>query len=255
MLKMGQYHEIGVQDGIEYDYYPTCFLVKPVGGTIRRQEEEIEQIRLFNLKEIPENLAFEHAIMIKDYKSTKVLLKIHKEIRECERCRLHGTRTNAVPGEGPINARILICGQAPGRTEDKEGRPFIGRAGKFLNELLDLIELERERLLITSLVKCFPPNNRPPRSDELKTCKPYLDEQIRTIKPEVVIALGNYAVQALLGKKVKVSKVHGKPQEKEKTIIFPTFHPAAAMRFPEIRSQMKKDFKRLEELLAYLNLT
>lgn len=254
LSKIGEYHEMGVQDGIEYDYYPTCFLVRSVKGKIRKQNEEIEQIKLFDLTEIPELLAFKHSTMIKDYIRTKEIIELDEEIRKCKKCRLHQTRINAVPGEGPANARIMICGQAPGRTEDKKGRPFVGRAGRFLNELLETIELKRELLFITSPIKCFPPSNRPPRSDELKACTPYLEQQISLIRPKIIIALGNFALQTLLGKRLAISHLHGQPQQRNGIVIFPTFHPAAALRFPKIKVLIKEDFKQLESLLPKLNL-
>ena len=246
--KIGEYHEIGVQDGIEYDYYPTCFLVKPISRRIKRQREEIEEIKLFDLKDIPKKLAFEHQSMINDYIQILEISRLDEEIRKCMKCRLYKIRINTVPGEGPANARIMICGQAPGRTEDKQGRPFVGMAGKFLDTLLSSIKLSRERIFITSPIKCFPPNNRPPKPDESKACKPYLEEQIRTIKPKIIIALGNHALQTLLDKKLTISKIHGEPQDRNGIIIFPTFHPAAAMRFPKIRALMEEDFKKLEKM-------
>jgi uracil-DNA glycosylase family 4 len=252
--KIGEYHEIGVQDGIEYDYFPACFLVKPTGGEIKRQVEEIEEIKLFDFRDVPAKLAFEHASMIKDYVQTREIAKINEEIRNCRKCRLYKTRINAVPGEGPVDAIMMICGQAPGRTEDREGRPFVGTAGKFLNELLKSIELDREKIFITSPIKCFPPNNRQPRSDELKACRPYLEKQIRIIKPKVIIGLGNCGLQSLLEKESTVSRLHGQPQEKNGIIIFPTFHPAAAMRFPKIKASMKKDFKKFKKLVIKTNL-
>lgn len=252
--KIGEYHESGVQDEIEYDYYPTCFLVKRVHGKIRRQEGEIERIKFFDLKEIPERLAFKHSVMVKDYLRTKGIMELDEKIRQCERCRLYKTRANAVPGEGPANAKIMICGQAPGRTEDDEGRPFVGRAGRLLNELLETIELEREMIFVTSPIKCFPPSNRPPKSDELKACTPYLDKQISIIRPKIIIALGNYALQTLLGKRPTISQLHGQPQKRNSIIVFPTFHPAAAIRFPKTKTLIEEDFKRLKNLLANLDL-
>jgi DNA polymerase len=252
--KIGEYHESGIQDGIEYDYYPTCFFVKRVEGKMRRQKGEIEQIKLFDLNEIPERLAFKHSAMIQDYLRTKGIIELDEEIRKCKKCRLHKTRTNAVPGEGPANAKIMICGQAPGRTEDEDGKPFMGRAGRFLNELLETIKLKRELLFITSPIKCFPPNNRPPKSDELKTCRPYLKKQISIVRPKIIIALGNYALQTLLGNKLTISQLHGRLQESNSIIIFPTFHPAAAIRFPKIKALTKEDFKQLKSLLTKLDL-
>lgn len=248
--KVGEYHEEGVQDDIEYDYYPACFLVEIVGGQIERQKKEIETIRFFSLEEIPEKLAFEHSKMIQDYVRLRELGKLAEEIRVCRKCRLHKNRTNAVPGEGPVTAEIMICGQAPGRREDKEGRPFVGAAGTFLTDLLESIELDRTTLFITSILKCFPPKNRPPRSDELETCRPYLDKQIRIIQPKMIVALGNYALRTLLDDKSPISEAHGIPQQRGDTIIFSTFHPAAAMRFPKIRAFIKEDFTKLRELTA-----
>ena len=247
--KIGEYHENGVQDGIEHNYYPTCFLVKPIGGEIKPRKGEIEQVKPFNQKSIPERLAFEHSSMIEDILRIKEMARLTEIVKKCRKCRLHKTRINAVPGEGPTDTKIVICGQAPGRREDEEGRPFVGAAGKFLNKLLDSIELKRERAFITSPVKCFPPKNRPPKPDELRTCKPYLEEQIRIVNPKIIIALGNTALQTLLECKLTVSQLHGESQQLDGIIVFPSFHPAAAMRFPKIKVLMEKDFKRLKILL------
>lgn len=122
-------------------------------------------------------------------------------------------------------------------------------AGNFLNDLLESIELDREALFITSPIKCFPPKNRSPRSDELETCRPFLDKQIRIIKPKIVVAMGNYALRTLLDDKLSISEVHGIPQKNEDMIIFPTFHPAAAMRFSKIRDLTMEDFNKLREFI------
>ena len=177
------------------------------------------------------------------------MTKLDEEIGKCTSCRLHKTRTNTVPGEGPVNAKIMICGQAPGRTEDQQGKPFVGMAGKFLDKSLRSIKLSREKIFITSPIKCFPPKNRPPKPDELKACKPFLEEQIKIIKPKIIIALGNYALQTLLNKEITISKLHGEPQEENNIFIFPTLHPSAAMRFPKYRALMEEDFQKLKDLL------
>jgi DNA polymerase len=249
IAKIGEYHEFGVNDGIEYDYYPTCFLVKPLGNKFVRQENEIDEIKIFDLSKVPKQLAFKHSTMIKDYLRYKELIDLDKEIKECQKCRLYKSRSNAVPGEGPYAAKIMIIGQAPGKTEDELGRPFVGRSGKLLDELLETIKLERNSVFITSSIKCFPPKNRSPKSDELKSCKPYLKKQIDLIKPKMIITLGNYALQTLLGKELKISQIHAKLQEFNNIRIFPTYHPAAAIRFPKIRTILKEDFKKLENLI------
>ena len=245
--KIGDYHEVGVQDGIKYDYSPTCYLVKPVGGHLVRQEEEIEELKLFDPPDIPLPLAFEHTYMIKDYLQLLEITRVSEDIQRCVKCQLHMTRLNAVPGEGPCNARILICGQAPGRTEDAQGRPFVGRAGHVLDELLDSIHLRRDEVFITSSVKCFPPRNRLPKPDEVRTCAPYLEAQLKIIAPQMIIALGNVALHTLLGSNVTISSSHGKPLQRHGVTIFPTFHPAAALRFSRIRALMEADFKQLEK--------
>lgn len=253
--KVGEYHEIGIHDAIEYDYHPTCFLVKLIGGRLQRQEAEIDSVRFFRFNDLPQDLAFDHATMIQDYMRLQELKQLAEEIRRCQRCRLHINRRNAVPGEGPVTAKILICGQAPGRTEDQTGRPFVGMAGKFLNQLLKSIDLDRTTLYITSPVKCFPPQNRPPRADERHACRAYLDQQIKLIQPKIIIALGNYALRTLLGRHLSISKVHGRPHWQGDTMIFPTFHPAAAMRFPKLRTAIIADFLTLRELIQSLVLS
>lgn len=250
--KIGEYHEKGVKDDIEYDYYPACFLAKNIGGQIERQKTEIESIRLFSFKEMPNELAFEHSAMIQDYMRLKEMEKLAEEIRICKKCRLHKNRTNAVPGEGPANAEIMICGQAPGRNEGREGRPFVGMAGNFLNGLLESIELDRKNIFITSPIKCFPPKNRPPRKDELEACRPYLEKQIKIVQPKIIIALGNYALKTLLDDELSISKIHGIQKKRQDITVFLTFHPAAAMRFPKINALIKEDFNKLRELVSNL---
>ena len=131
---------------------------------------------------------------------------------------------------------------------------IIGMAGRFLDTLLESIGIDRKALFITSPIKCFPPANRPPRSGELRMCIPYLEKQIRIVKPKVIIALGNYALRSLLDDRLPISKVHGIPQKREGIIIFPTFHPAAAMRFPRTRDLIKEDVNRLKGLLMKIDL-
>ncbi|UCH38039.1 MAG: NUDIX domain-containing protein [Candidatus Bathyarchaeota archaeon] len=252
--KVGEYRETGVHDSISYDYYPACFLVKPVGGQLRRQEAEIDSIQFFRLDKLPRDLAFDHATMIHDYRRLVALQDLATEICKCQRCRLHLQRMNAVPGEGPVTANIMICGQAPGHTENHTGRPFVGMAGQLLNQLLTSINLDRATLFITSSIKCFPPKNRPPRADEVRACRTYLSQQIRLIHPKIIIALGNYALRTLLDPHLSISKVHGRPYKQGDLIIFPMFHPAAALRFPKIRTAIKADFLKLQGHLRSLRL-
>jgi DNA polymerase len=179
------------------------------------------------------------------------LLKLEKRIKECRRCRLWRIRVNAVPGEGPSNAKIMFLGQNPGRNEDAQGKPFVGMSGKFFEKLLSQIGLERSEVFITGVVKCRTPKNRPPVKDEVEACKPFFLEQIEIIKPRLIVALGNVALKALFpNEKVSISKSHGKLMRKGQVTCFPTFHPAAGMRFPSIRRKMEEDFKKLEKLVS-----
>ncbi|MEM4389104.1 MAG: uracil-DNA glycosylase [Candidatus Micrarchaeia archaeon] len=173
----------------------------------------------------------------------KELAELAKQIRACRLCRLSKSRKNAVPGEGPADAKLFFVGQAPGRKEDESGKPFVGMAGKFLDKLLAKVGIARGEVFITSAVKCFPPKNRKPRADELAACLPYLKAQLEAINPRLIILLGEIAVTELLGK--KLSEVAGKVTKKEGRNFFATFHPAAGMRFPKIRKRMEEDFRKI----------
>jgi uracil-DNA glycosylase family 4 len=174
-----------------------------------------------------------------------------EQIRECLKCRLARGRTSAVPGEGPQNADIMFIGEAPGFHEDQQGRPFVGAAGQFLEELLASINLTRRDVYITNVLKCRPPNNRDPQPDELAACRPYLDAQIELIKPKIVVTLGRFSMQlAFTG--VTISRIHGMPKKMDGIVYFPLFHPAAALHQPRYRSFIEQDMLKLPNLLADL---
>jgi DNA polymerase len=179
----------------------------------------------------------------------KELEKLHQEIKNCKKCPLWKLRKNAVPGEGPANAKIFICGQAPGIEEDKTGRPFIGRAGNFLNELLKIAGIEREKVFITSPLKCLPqpPINRKPKKEEIEACSLYLKKQIEIINPEYFILLGEVAFSVFFPRE-KLSDYRGRWIEKDGKFYFPTYHPAAGLRFPGIRKILEEDFKKLRNI-------
>ncbi len=177
---------------------------------------------------------------------TEELQHIHHGIERCRKCRLYKNRRHAVPGEGDVSSRIMLIGEAPGEQEDINGRPFCGRAGKFLDEVLQIAGLSRRRLFITSCVKCRPPDNREPRDDEPATCiANWLKPQIELIQPAIVVLLGKVAVKNLSGMKGSMKELHGKTIDKDGRCYFLTYHPAAGMRFPEIRETMKNDFDAL----------
>ena len=172
------------------------------------------------------------------------LKKLNQKIRKCKKCLLWKFRKNTVPGEGPVSAKIIIIGQAPGAEEDKTGRPFVGRAGKFLNQLLKIAGIKREKVFITSPIKCFPPKNRKPTKEEIKTCLPYLKQQIEVINPRKIILLGGVAF-SLFFPKEKLNNFRGKIIKKDGKVYFPTYHPAAGLRFPRIKKILEKDFRHV----------
>ncbi len=201
-------------------------------------------------------MSFEFDNKTEDEKKRE-MQRIIDEISKCEKCELHKTRKKPVPGEGSITSRIMLIGEAPGRNEDEQGKPFVGQAGKFLNQLLKEAGIRREEVYITNIIKCRPPNNRDPTEKEIKSCSPYLDKQLNIIKPKAIITLGNYATKYILRKfKLKeesISKIHGKKYKINNLIfntkIMPSYHPAAALYNPNLKQTIIDDFKKIREEL------
>ena len=162
-------------------------------------------------------------------------------LQDCQRCQLSKGRSQVVFGTGNPQASIMFVGEAPGFYEDREGVPFVGAAGKLLTELLQSIGLERSDIYIANVIKCRPPNNRDPLPDEIATCKPFLIQQIELIQPKLVCTLGNFATQTLLERKVGITKVRGQVIRLEHFIVFPLFHPAAALHQGNLRVPLKED--------------
>ncbi len=176
------------------------------------------------------------------------LQAVHEKVNHCTRCPLHRGRTNAVPGSGPFDAEIMFIGEAPGFHEDQQGVPFVGRAGQFLNELLEKVGIDRQRVYITNVIKCRPPANRDPREEEVEACKAYLDRQIELIQPQVVVTLGRHSMARAFPNE-KISAVHGQPRSVDGQVYFPMYHPAAALHQPSLRPTVEADFEKLRELL------
>lgn len=172
------------------------------------------------------------------------LEKIATDVSGCPLCKLARTRKNAVPGEGQISAKIMFIGEAPGRSEDEKGKPFVGAAGRILDNLLKKAGIERSQVFITNIVKCRPPNNRVPEEDELIACRPYLDRQIALIKPKVICILGRTAYSSILGGS-SITASRGKIIERSGQKYFSTFHPAAVIYNKSLRSTLEADLKRL----------
>ena len=177
------------------------------------------------------------------------LQTVAAEVRVCPLCELSRTRTNAVPGDGADKARILLIGEGPGWNEDKQGLPFVGAAGKFLDELLGIAGLSRPDVFITNVVKCRPPGNRDPMPDEIAACAPYLDRQIALIDPEVVVTLGRFSMARWFPGE-RISKIHGTPKRDGKRLIVPMYHPAAALHQQALRGLIEADFAKLPAILA-----
>ena len=176
--------------------------------------------------------------------------QIATEVSACTRCTLHTTRNKSVPGEGPINAEILLIGEGPGQNEDNQGRPFIGAAGKFLSELLAQAGLKREDVWITNVVKCRPPGNRDPLPDELSACNEYLERQIAALDPKIIITLGRFSMGKYMPG-AKITKVHGEMQRHGDRFVIPMFHPAAALHQAALKPAILADFAKLPEMLAF----
>ncbi len=175
---------------------------------------------------------------------------LHRGIRRCRRCPLHETRTHAVPGEGPAEAAVVFVGEAPGVEEDRTGRPFTGRSGRVFDSLLEAGGLAREVVFVTSAVKCRPPGNRNPRAEELGTCRTaWLERQLDALRPSLIVTLGAVPLRQLTGKTRRMRDVHGRVRLNGGRRLLPTYHPAAAMRFPEIGARTRADFRRIGELL------
>ena len=171
-------------------------------------------------------------------------------IRNCTSCDLSSTRTNAVPGEGPVQPQVMLIGEGPGFHEDQQGRPFVGPSGKLLQELLSSINLLREEVYICNIIKCRPPNNRDPSLLKIEACRPYLDEQILLIDPRIIVTLGRYSMSYFFPGEI-ISKIHGIPRSWKSKTVVPMFHPAAALHQNKFRNQLQEDFQKLGRLLFY----
>jgi uracil-DNA glycosylase family 4 len=182
------------------------------------------------------------------------LAALAAEASGCTSCRLAQTRTQVVFGVGSPHADLMFVGEAPGFHEDKQGFPFVGQAGKLLDKLLAGIGLERSDVYIANTLKCRPPGNRDPNPDEKQACEPWLFRQIELIQPKVVATLGNHATKQLTGKDVGITRVHGREQEvaygSTRVLLYPLYHPAAALYTPAMLKVLEEDFRRLPEILG-----
>ena len=175
--------------------------------------------------------------------------KVAQEVSVCTKCDLHYSRKRAVPGEGPANADIVLIGEGPGFHENEQGRPFVGAAGRFLDELLESIHMKRSDVFITNIVKCRPPGNRDPQPEEIDTCNQYLERQIQAINPKVIVTLGRYSMGRFMPN-AKISDVHGQAMKVKGRLVVAMYHPAAALHQRSLKPTVEADFARLPELIA-----
>ena len=167
------------------------------------------------------------------------------EASDCTKCRLAGTRTQVVFGTGSPNADLMFVGEAPGRDEDLQGEPFVGRAGQLLTDIIKAMKLTRDDVYIANVIKCRPPENRNPEPDELDACRPYIRRQIEFIKPKVIVTLGKFALQSLTGKTYAVSAARGVWTQYEGIKVMPTYHPAYLLRTPSAKKDVWTDMKKV----------
>ena len=179
----------------------------------------------------------------------ETLAQIRDGLGECTRCKLHSGRTTLVFGAGSPNADLVFVGEAPGRDEDRQGIPFVGRAGQLLTKIIASIGLTRDEVYIANVVKCRPPDNRNPEVDEVQTCEPFLFRQLDVIRPKVVVALGAFAVRTLLGTDQAISRVRGQVYAYRGAKLVPTFHPAFLLRSPDRKRDVWEDMKKVRALL------
>ncbi|MHB0923584.1 MAG: uracil-DNA glycosylase family protein [Bellilinea sp.] len=179
----------------------------------------------------------------------EILGQVAAEVMACTQCQLSVSRKNSVPGEGQSNAEVMFIGEGPGFYENEQGRPFVGPAGKFLDELLQRAGLHREKVFITNVVKCRPPGNRDPLPEELSACNNYLERQIEAINPIVIVTLGRYSMAKFMPN-VRISDVHGQSRWVNGRLIVAMFHPAAALHQPSLKNAILEDFGRIQSYLT-----
>ena len=177
------------------------------------------------------------------------LAQLCGEIANCRDCELARSRTKAVPGDGAEDAELLFIGEAPGWHEDQQGRPFVGPAGQFLDELLASVGLKRQDVYIANVIKCRPPQNRDPLPSEIESCRKWLDRQIETIQPRMIITLGRYSLMRYFPNE-SIGKIHGKPRKIEGVVYYPMYHPAAALHQGSLRRIIEADMLKIPQILT-----
>jgi len=207
---------------------------------LTEKEKRLEILKLSGVNDIIVN-------KIKPQQKQELLDTIYENYKSCHRCKLGETRNNFVLGEGDSEADIMFVGEGPGAQEDKTGRPFVGRAGKLFNKMLDAIDLNREEVYITNIVKCRPPKNRDPKPDEIKACLPFLHQQIKIIKPALICALGKVAGNTLLDKETSLTSLRNNIFSYKNTDLMVTYHPSALLYHPKWKRPAWQDLQKLRD--------
>ena len=211
---------------------------------------QLEYLRDLGFEEVPAAARIQ-SVPASCEAGRETLEAIRAELGDCCRCGLSRGRQKVVFGVGNPNARLVLVGEAPGREEDEKGEPFVGEAGRLLDRILFAMGLSREEVYICNVLKCRPPNNRDPEAEEIAACEPFLKRQLAAIQPEMIVALGRFAIQTLLQTKAPISKVRGTWQQYQGIPLMPTYHPAYLLRNPngkrEVWADMKQVIERLRE--------
>lgn len=213
-------------------------LYRELGHIVAQLKEHLRYQKELGIK----NLLYQ-----KEGQTSLSLDDIRRELGDCTRCRLHEGRNHLVFGEGNPHALLVFVGEAPGREEDLQGKPFVGRAGELLTRIIEAIGLTRKQVYITNIIKCRPPNNRDPRPDEIKICLPFLLKQLEAIRPKIICALGTFAAQTLLGTENKISSLRGRFHDYSGAKLMPTYHPAFLLRNPQFKRDVWEDMKMIKE--------
>ena len=213
-------------------------------------KDELEFFRDIGVKDLFLDAAASAGVPALSQGSMPDLPALQKFLGDCPRCKLSKTRTNIVFGQGNPHADLMFVGEAPGRDEDEQGLAFVGRAGQLLTKIIEAMGKKREDVYIANCLKCRPPNNRNPEPDEIASCRPFLEEQIRLISPKVIVTLGTFAAQALLETDEPIGRMRGHWRSAHGTRVMPTFHPAFLLRSPERKKDVWEDMKLVRDYLA-----
>ena len=228
-------------------------LINDIRDTLAAARSQLEYLRDLGVRSLPAPVPEAASVRTaEDLCHGETLEEVRRDLGECQRCGLAATRTKLVFGVGNPQARLLLVGEAPGRDEDLKGEPFVGEAGQLLDRILLAMGMQREEVYICNLLKCRPPNNRDPQPDEIATCEVFLARQVAAVRPQVIVALGRFAVQSLLQTKAPISRLRGEWQKYQGVPLMPTYHPAYLLRNPEGKRDVWEDMKEVLRLMNNL---